>query len=230
VAESPAGHEECAPPRGAGSAFVPERPLGGAAHPAQMPTGLPRAGLYGLLFRLRGRPPACHRRGRSPSNQPTRDRADGATLGRWDAKASQRPRRPEIRAASRTATAAAAGFNVRGSVKGRDRSRPRHAENHAPSGCRVRICAGSTSRPSGPPRTNADRAPPESATRSAVPAERQAAGAPPAWSQPSQSTHERPRRWCDAGLLGRHSVTAAQKAGLERTLRWCDDATIHRVS
>ena len=46
------------------------------------------------VYRLSWRPPACHRRGRSPPNQPTHDRADGATLGRWDAKASQRPRRP----------------------------------------------------------------------------------------------------------------------------------------
>ena len=29
----------------------------------------------------------------------------------------------------------------------------------------------------------------------------------------SQSTHRRPRRWCDDGPLGRQSVTAAQKAG-----------------
>jgi len=32
-----------------------------------------------------------------PPNQPTNDHADGATLGRWDAKASQRPRRPEMK-------------------------------------------------------------------------------------------------------------------------------------
>jgi hypothetical protein len=62
---------------------------------------------------------------------------------------------------------------------------------------------------------NADRAPSESAMRSALPATRQAAGVPSAWSQPSQSTHARPRRWCDAGPLGRHSVTADQKAGNE---------------
>jgi len=46
-----------------------------------------------------------------------------------------------------------------------------------------------------------------------LPAQRQAAGVPSAWSQPSQSTHTRPRRWCDAGSPGRQSVTAAQKAG-----------------
>jgi len=59
--------------------------------------GLPRGARCGRLFRLRGRPPACHRRGRSPLNQPTSDHADGATLGRWDAKASHRPRRPMMR-------------------------------------------------------------------------------------------------------------------------------------
>ena len=32
-----------------------------------------------------------------------------------------------------------------------------------------------------------------------------------------QSTHKRPRRWCDAGQLGRQCVTTAQKAGAERT-------------
>ena len=57
--------------------------------------------------------------------------------------------------------------------------------------------------------------------RSAVPAQKEAAGVPSAWSQPFQSTHERPRRWCDAGPLGRQSVTAAQKAGDERTRIRC---------
>ncbi len=104
-------------------------------------------------------------------------------------------------------------------VDGSNRSRPGHAENPAPSGCRVRICAGTTSRQSGPPRTNADRAPPGRAMRAALPATRQAAGAPSAWSQPSQSSNARPRRWRDAGSPGRQSVTAAQKAGIERTLK-----------
>ncbi len=148
--------------------------------------------------------------------------------------------------------------------------------NRAPSGCRVRICAGTTSRHSGPLSTNADRAPPGSAMTSAVQATRQAAGAPSAWSQPfnqptcdhadgatlgrrdanasrrprrpvmramsgttaatgtgavsvsvGDRTHPRrhttiaggtsalppARRWCDAGLPGRQSVPAAQKAG-----------------
>ncbi len=59
------------------------------------------------------------------------------------------------------------------------------------------------------------RAPPGGATRSTLPAQRQAAGAPSAWSQPFQSIHERPRRWCDAGPPGRQSGPAAQKAGVE---------------
>ncbi len=63
------------------------------------------------------------------------------------------------------------------------------------------------------------RAPSGSAMHSAVPATRKAAGAPSAWSQPSQSTHARPRRWCDAGPPGRQSVTAAQKAGVEGMVR-----------
>ncbi len=57
------------------------------------------------------------------------------------------------------------------------------------------------------------RAPSGSASRSFFPATRKAAGAPSAWSQPPQSTHARPRRWCDAGSPGRQCVTAAQKAG-----------------
>ena len=65
--------------------------------PAQMPTGLPRGARRGQFSRLRGRPPARHRRGRSPLRSPTRDRADGATLGRRDANASRRPRRPGMR-------------------------------------------------------------------------------------------------------------------------------------
>ncbi len=74
---------------------------------------------------------------------------------------------------------------------------------------------GNTSRPAQGP----CRAPPGGAMRSALPAMRQAAGAPSAWSQPSQSTHERPRRWCDAGSPGRQCVQAAQKAGAEGRFR-----------
>jgi hypothetical protein len=63
------------------------------------------------------------------------------------------------------------------------------------------------------------RAPPGDTMRSAAPATRQAAGVPSAWSQRSQSIHERPRRWCDAGPLRRVGVTADQKAGEEGRVR-----------
>jgi hypothetical protein len=56
---------------------------------------------------------------------------------------------------------------------------------------------------------------PGRAMRPALPATRQAAGVPSAWSQPSKSTHKRPRRWCDAGPLRRQNVAADQKAGAE---------------
>ncbi len=75
----------------------------------KMRTGLPRGARCGLLSRLRGRPPAYHRRGRSPLNQPTRDHDDGATLGRRDANASQRPRRPVMRTRSGTTAATGTG-------------------------------------------------------------------------------------------------------------------------
>ncbi len=67
-----------------------------------------------------------------------------------------------------------------------------------------------------------NRAPTGNAMRSALPVTRQAAGVPSAWSQPAQSTHERPRRWRDAGPLGRECVTADQKAGDEDRFRDSD--------
>ena len=221
---------------------------------AQMPTGLPRRAPRGQFSRLRRRPPACHRRGRSPPNRPTSDHADGATLGRWTPSA-QRPRRPG-RKEPGAGAAAAYSFQQRDSARGVDcrgwqrapqtmfgperRATPRciwfpksfetarpfeaefagprqHPELWRPGGvpgphlCQQDPPAGRRLR------TNADRAPPESASRSILPATKEAAGVPSAWSQPSQSTHERPRRWCDAGPLGRQSVTVAQKAGDEET-------------
>ncbi len=166
-----------------------------------MPTGLPRRARCGLLSRLRSRPPAHYRRGRSPPRLP---RATTPMVRRWVAGTQKRHGGPEGRRR---------GCRVRG------RCRPGPAVNRATSGCRVRICAGSTSRRSGPRRTNADRAPSGSASRSVLPATKQAAGAPSAWSQPSPITNERPRRWCDAGAPGRQSVTAAQKAGDEGRFR-----------
>jgi hypothetical protein len=95
--EARQGNAELASTGRAGFDIVPDRPPGFAAFPAQCLTGLPRRARCGLLSRLRDRPPACHRCGRSPPNQPTSDHADGATLGRWDANASRRPRRPGMR-------------------------------------------------------------------------------------------------------------------------------------
>ena len=83
------------PHRGAGYAIVLEPPPGSAPRPAQWRYRAPSGSAPQSWFsRRRGRPPARHRRGRSPLNQPTRDHADGATLGRRDANASRRPRRP----------------------------------------------------------------------------------------------------------------------------------------
>ena len=100
-----------------------------------------------------------------------------------------------------------------GSDSDRSHDRYRTLRTSPPTGCRVRHCAGSTTRLRGASSTMSNRAPSGSAMRSAAPAERQAAGVPSAWSQPSQSTHERPCRWCDAGPQGRQSVPADQKAG-----------------
>ncbi len=190
-----------------------------------MPTGLPRRARRGPLSRLRGRPPARHRRGRSPPLSHARPRrwCDAGPPGRPSVTAAQkagdegvrnpRSHKTQYPALSRKRPA---GFNNPDGQAGspppqsppnlkenRDRGRWGHPENRAPPGCRVRICAGTTSRQSGPPSTNADRAPPESAPRSALPATRQAAGVPSAWSQPSPLSHARPRRWCDAGSPGR---------------------------
>jgi len=97
----------------------------------------------------------------------------------------------------------------------RDRSRPGHAENRAPSGCRAWLCAGGTSRRRIPLRTRSMpgslgwrdevNSPGHEAGR------RRAIGAVAALS----IIHSRPRRWCDAGPLRRIGVTAAQKAGAE---------------
>jgi len=81
------------------------------------------------------------------------------------------------------------------------------------AGCRVRHCVPSTIRSALPPAQCLTGLPRRAPQYSALPATRQAAGVPSAWSQPFQSTHARPRRWRDAGPLGRPSVTADQKAG-----------------
>jgi len=52
----------------------------------------------------------------SPPNPPTNDHADGATLGRWDAGASMRPRRPEMRKPRTVAVSASVSVSVSVSV------------------------------------------------------------------------------------------------------------------
>jgi len=147
--------------------------------PYKVHAGLPREARSGLLFRLRGRPPSRRRRGRSPLNQPTNDHADGATLGRWDARASQRTRRPVSRASSGTSTgnptrpksphslgnARPTSTTLTGRLEARPHKvRPTwcgseaeaaagHAENRATSGCRAWLCAGRTPRRRVAPRT-----------------------------------------------------------------------------
>jgi len=59
-------------------------------------------------------------------------------------------------------------------------------------------------------RTMSYRAPPGGMMNSALPATREAAGAPSAWSQPLKRPPERPRRWDDA-----EPPTADQKAGIQ---------------
>jgi len=74
---------------------VPEKPTGTAARLAQLPTGQPsRQNVPVHLSRLQRRPPARHRRGRSPSIV---HRATTPMVRRWDAGPPRRPRRPELR-------------------------------------------------------------------------------------------------------------------------------------
>ena len=85
-------------------ALCPRNATAARRAPHKVHAGLPRRARCGLLLRLRGRPPALEQRGRSPSIHHPRDHAARATLGRWDAKASQRTRRPVSRASSGTST------------------------------------------------------------------------------------------------------------------------------
>jgi len=96
--ESAAGHEKQRSSGRAGHAIVQEWPTGTATRSAQWRC---RA-LHGYhdevsVYRLRGRPPLAQSAWSSPSPLPPNDHADWATLGRWDAKASQRPRRPGLK-------------------------------------------------------------------------------------------------------------------------------------
>ena len=83
------------PHRGAGFDIVPERPPGSASPPAQCHTGLPREARSRSALPATRQAAGAPSAWSQPSPSPTSDHADGATLGRWDAKASQRTRRPE---------------------------------------------------------------------------------------------------------------------------------------
>jgi len=84
-----------APHRGVGHDFVPERPLGGAYRSAQGPCRAPPGGATRSAVPAKRQAAGVPSAWSQPSpNQPTSDHADGTTLGRWDALASRRPRRP----------------------------------------------------------------------------------------------------------------------------------------
>ena len=80
------------PPGCAGSVFVPERPPGTAARPAQMGTGHSAAKALRESLLVGMRPPFAQSAWSPPSPSPPNDHADCATLGR-----RRRPRRPGMR-------------------------------------------------------------------------------------------------------------------------------------
>ncbi len=178
--------------------------------PYRAPPG--RAPLPGL-FRLRGRPPASHRRGRSPSNSPpTRPRrwGDAGPPGRQRVTAGRKagaegvsepgiPPSPTVphslgyaqpASTSLTGRRDARPHNARPTWCGSD-TETEHAGNHVPSGCRAWLCARTNLAATRPAPHKVHAGLPRGArSRSALPATKQAAGVPSAWSQPFQSTHE----------------------------------------
>ncbi len=92
-------------------------------------------------------------------------------------------------------------------VRGKQRvSQPVHDTRKAaiPSGCRVRHCAGTTTRlRARAPHNGATGLPREARCGLALPATRQAAGAPSAWSQPP---HSPTRDHADGATLGRRDA------------------------
>ena len=82
-------HRACRPCR-----FSFRLRFGNHPHSEKRQGGLPREARSGLLFRLRGRPPARHRRGRSPPRFP---RATTPMVRRWSAETPQRHSGPEGR-------------------------------------------------------------------------------------------------------------------------------------
>ncbi len=216
---------------------MPERPPGGAVRPHKCRPGSPgrrdavrspgyeagRRRAIGVVAAL----PSTHARPRRwcDAGPPGRNSVPAAQKAGDEGVRNPRSHKTQYPALSRKRPA---GFNNPDGQAGspppqsppnlkenRDRGRWGHPENRAPPGCRVRICAGTTSRQSGPPSTNADRAPP--GERDAVRSPGYEAGRRRAIGVVAAlpATHARPRRWCDAGPPGRNSVPAAQKAGDE---------------
>ncbi len=205
-------HVERAPQRGAGHAIVPDRPPGTAAHPAQWrcraPSGSAMTASLPATREAAGVPSAWSQPLQSTHARPRRW-CDAGPPGRQSVTAAQK-----AGAEGRTRDSIRGSGSVR--IRTRDRCRSEHVERAPQRG------AGHAIVPDRPPGTAAHpaqwrcRAPSGSAMTASLPARREAAGVPSAWSQPLQSTHARPRRWCDAGPPGRQSVTAAQKAGAKK--------------
>ncbi len=99
-----------------------EPPSGAATRCAQWRYRAPPEARCDLLLRLRGRPPACHRRGRSPPNQLTRT-TPMATLGRRDALGHSGPEGRGRRSTS-SKTAVTAGNPAGPNLPALSRKRP----------------------------------------------------------------------------------------------------------
>ncbi len=155
------------PQRGAGHGFVPEKPYGDASRSAQGPCRAPSGSAMRSALPATRQAAGAPSAWSQPSPQPPRDHADGATLGRRDARASRRPRRPESRTGS-----GAAVRNQRTEAAAGDRSRPGPAEirvhRRAEHGFVPEKPYGDASRSAQGP----CRAPSGSAMRSALPATR----------------------------------------------------------
>ncbi len=181
-------HAESAPQRGAGHAIVPDRPPGNAARCAQWrcraPPGSAMRSALPAQREAAGAPSAWSQ----PFTYPSRDHADGATLGR-----RRRTRRPVPRESRGPGPALSTG-------------------KRATTGCRARYCAGSTPRQRGAPRTMALPGSPgerdEVSCSGAEGGRRRAIGVVAAFPV----SLARPRRWCDAG-----PPKADQKAGAGST-------------
>ncbi len=156
-----------APPRGAGHAIVPERTPGAASRCAQWRCRAPSGSAMRSAFPAQRQAAGARSVRSQPFRRPSRDRADRATLGRQRrprrpvpieprGPAAGNPTKPDRPALSRIRPTV---FNVSDGQAGspppqcppnlvwtRNRGRPGHAKNPAPSGCRARYCAGTNPR------------------------------------------------------------------------------------